>query len=146
MIQGHNSASLIPFLKDLIERDRLIFEEYDTGKKIKASVAYSNHLIIFVDTGAKPPILIIARSYNFWAELLSPDYPVGNLSFTIAKQDERLRNSPDGREKIAKDKLKKFRRDMVLRAERELLQREKILEESREILSYLLNSSPVEGT
>ena len=146
MIQDPNSSSFIPFLKNLVDQDRLIFEQIDIGKREPADIAYSNHWIIYLDTNEVRPVLIVARSYNTWAELRSPEYLVGDFSKSIGKQAERIRNSPDGTEKIAKDKLKKFRRDMVLRTERALLQREKILEKSREVLSYLIISSPVEST
>lgn len=147
MFQHPNSSSFIPFLKNLVDQDRLIFEEYDLSKRMKADIAYFSPWIICLDTDAPQPILTIAKSYHSWAELQSPDYPVGQLSLSIAKQYERGRSSSNWESRpIAKDKLRKFSRDKILRLKRELLQREKILKESREILSYLINSSPIEDT
>lgn len=147
VIQRPNSSSFISFLKNLVDQDRLIFEQIDIGKKEPADIAYFMRWIIYLDTNPQHAILIVARSYNSWAELLSPDYLVGDFSKSIGKQAERARNSPDCKAKpIAKGKIKKFNRDMALRVERAFLQRERIIQESREILSYLLNSSPVEST
>ncbi len=134
------SAGFVKSLIRLTNKDKLIWEHHDLsgrGYQFDSDIAYCEKWILCLDAVKNSLVLQVAESFNCFTEFSGPDYGLGELNVAIALQRSR---KDRGQRMLGpvptSDQVAKFVNDKVLKAKKDVEDRETVLEKCSRALIY----------
>lgn len=125
------SAGFVRALINLTKQDKLIWEHHNVSGhdyEFDSDIAYFELWILCLDAAKNSLVLQVAESFNCFTEFSGPEYGLGELDIAISLQRSRQGSGRCKVADIAPDKIAKFVNDKVLKAKKDLEDRETVLE------------------
>ena len=133
------SVGFVRSLVKLTKKDKLIWEHHDVsghGYEFDSDIAYSGTWILCLDAVKNSLVLQVAESFNCFTEFSGSEYGLGELDMAIALQRHRQSGGECKKAEVAPDKIAKFVNDKILKAKKDLEDREIVLEKCSRTLKH----------
>ncbi len=126
------SAGFVKALIKLTQTDKLAWEHHDVsghGYEFDSDIAYCGTWILCLDAVKNSLVLQVAQSFNCFTEFAGPEYGLGELDLAIACQRSRQARDQKMHGPVpTADQIAKFIGDKVLKAKKDIEDRETVLE------------------